>query len=384
MPIPICARPVFNRATASNIDYMGDRWTVMIATSEGRIVRVIRGSRVAAIVGGWVAFTILAGAVAALSFRPANVLASATRDSSKRLRAAKLNATRSAAANDHERRFHARITARIAEKIRIMSRQWGSNTGRALGRNVVSASHGAGIPARDAMGHRRSFHGEFLEEVMEIGNGFPFEQPDTLRLVRARNGETIEVKPFDDAGKPKQKAFRKISHLMRSWQSGDEASIDPRLVRLLLLLSQRVKGRDVFIVSGFRLPGQRNTRETSYHTRGMAADIRVRGMSTTDLFALMASLDASGIGLYPHDGFVHADVRPTPERWYQMKSGKYVMMPIEWRTRKRLMNCRRSLIGCPLGSNGVNPNTRNSKRSVKYAESFPADSRSSKPLRALP
>jgi hypothetical protein len=53
----------------------------------------------------------------------------------------------------------------------------------------------------------------------------------------------------------------------------------------------------------------------NYHTRGMAADIRVPGLSTAELRDLARSLGATGVGYYPTVQFVHVDVRPVPYFW---------------------------------------------------------------------
>jgi uncharacterized protein YcbK (DUF882 family) len=41
--------------------------------------------------------------------------------------------------------------------------------------------------------------------------------------------------------------------------------------------------------------------------RGMAMDVRLRGVSTADLRAAALGLRAGGVGYYPRDNFVHLD-----------------------------------------------------------------------------
>jgi hypothetical protein len=90
--------------------------------------------------------------------------------------------------------------------------------------------------------------------------------------------------------------------------TGHETDMDPRLVGILSQLSS-IYGRTLQLISGHRAPGARGTSETSQHTMGRAADIRIPGVSITELKKVAIKLGARGVGLYPEKGFVHVDVR---------------------------------------------------------------------------
>ncbi len=70
------------------------------------------------------------------------------------------------------------------------------------------------------------------------------------------------------------------------------------------------------IISAYRSPASnawlaRNASgvsRTSLHTRGMAADIRLRERPLEDLHRAALALGAGGVGLYPASGFVHVDI----------------------------------------------------------------------------
>ena len=53
----------------------------------------------------------------------------------------------------------------------------------------------------------------------------------------------------------------------------------------------------------------------SYHTRGMAADIRIPGMTPLMARDLAESMGVHGLGYYPVSGFIHVDVRDDNSRW---------------------------------------------------------------------
>ena len=112
---------------------------------------------------------------------------------------------------------------------------------------------------------------------------------------------------------------------------GHSAPIALNLVNALEHLWRLVSeylGHDTLLIitSGFRC--RTHNAETlgavpnSWHTRGLAADVRVPVGMTVERFAALAEtidvFQRSGIGLY--DGRIHVDVRPDgPARWDKRK-----------------------------------------------------------------
>jgi len=83
-------------------------------------------------------------------------------------------------------------------------------------------------------------------------------------------------------------------------------------------------GKPVHVNSGYRSPefnkkigGATN----SFHTKGMASDIRVDGMSASQLKTIIellikdGKIKQGGVGLYPT--FVHYDIRGVKARWHE-------------------------------------------------------------------
>ena len=89
--------------------------------------------------------------------------------------------------------------------------------------------------------------------------------------------------------------------------------VDPRLIELLYRISQRTHQK-IQMVSGFRAP-MFSLATLSYHTRGMAADIRIAGMTPLMVRDLARSMGVKGIGYYPVSQFVHVDVRDDRMEW---------------------------------------------------------------------
>ncbi len=124
--------------------------------------------------------------------------------------------------------------------------------------------------------------------------------------------EQVEV-VFDTAsGDMDEATYRAVKHLMRCRRTGAEAPIDPRLIEMLYKLSQRA-GEKIVLISGFRTPAFAVS--NSYHTRGMAADIRIPGMTTLMVRDLARSMGVRGVGYYPRSQFVHVDLRDEPYFW---------------------------------------------------------------------
>ena len=133
----------------------------------------------------------------------------------------------------------------------------------------------------------------------------------TVELVNT--GETVDVGVNLATGELEADTYRRLRHFMRCQRTGAESPIDPRLLDLLYRISQRTHQK-IQIVSGFRAP-MFSMATLSYHTRGMAADIRIPGMTPLMVRDLAESMGVGGLGYYPVSGFVHVDVRDDHARW---------------------------------------------------------------------
>ena len=85
-------------------------------------------------------------------------------------------------------------------------------------------------------------------------------------------------------------------------------------------------GESIKINSGYRSEAHNKAIggvKSSKHTKGLAADIRVKGLETDDLYLLIESLikqgdmQEGGLGVY--DTFVHYDIRGKRARWNYKK-----------------------------------------------------------------
>jgi uncharacterized protein YcbK (DUF882 family) len=141
----------------------------------------------------------------------------------------------------------------------------------------------------------------------------PAAQLGRFHIEVVNNGEQLEVL-FDLAtGEMEEKSYRALRRLMRCQRTGAETPIDPRLIELLHTIARRTSGK-ILLVSGFRAP-MFSTAKLSYHTRGMAADIRIPGMTPLMVRDLVMGMGVKGVGYYPVSQFVHVDVRDEKAYW---------------------------------------------------------------------
>lgn len=92
--------------------------------------------------------------------------------------------------------------------------------------------------------------------------------------------------------------------------------IDENLVVILDILRNKI-GKPVIITSGYRTPEWNkkcNGAKYSYHTRGMAADIRVHGLSAKEIANELNAIVPDECGIIVYDSWVHIDVRTSKYR----------------------------------------------------------------------
>lgn len=87
--------------------------------------------------------------------------------------------------------------------------------------------------------------------------------------------------------------------------------IDDYLVSILDILRNQIK-KPVYITSGYRTPTRNRIvggAKYSYHMRGMAADIRVEGMTAKEIANKLNKIIQYGCGIIVYDTWVHIDTR---------------------------------------------------------------------------
>lgn len=146
--------------------------------------------------------------------------------------------------------------------------------------------------------------------------------PRTLAFNNLHTGETLKTVFWADGGYVRE-SLGEINRVLRDFRTGDVSPIDPELLDVLYTLRERLETNMPFeVISGYRSPATNamlNARsdgvaKKSFHTRGMAIDIRLEDRKLSDLRGAALALGAGGVGYYPRSGFVHVDTGPV-RRW---------------------------------------------------------------------
>lgn len=92
--------------------------------------------------------------------------------------------------------------------------------------------------------------------------------------------------------------------------------IEDYLVSILDILRNKI-GKPVIITSGYRTPewnAKAGGAKYSYHMRGMAADIRVNGMTPKQVANMLNGIVPDECGIIVYKSWVHFDVRTSKYR----------------------------------------------------------------------
>jgi uncharacterized protein YcbK (DUF882 family) len=179
-------------------------------------------------------------------------------------------------------------------------------------RAMVQAADSVALAPAGATGGADSGPGPLLTGTTRVvqTTGATFGK---FTIQSANTGEEIDVVLNLATGEVEAAGYNRLRHMMRCLRTTAETPIDPRLIDLLYRIAQRTKQK-LILVSGFRAP-MFSLAALSYHTRGMAADIRIPGMTPLMARDLAESMGVHGLGYYPVSGFIHVDVRDDHSRW---------------------------------------------------------------------
>jgi len=106
---------------------------------------------------------------------------------------------------------------------------------------------------------------------------------------------------------------------LRDHHTDEMRPIDAGVLDVLGMMREQLDTSDPFlVVSGYRSPltntqmylHREGVAKHSYHTKGMAVDLRSERRSLTEVRDAAVSLQCGGVGYYPRSGFVHVDCGP--------------------------------------------------------------------------
>lgn len=139
----------------------------------------------------------------------------------------------------------------------------------------------------------------------------------SINIVHPPSGERVAGVYWQDGSYVKP-VMRKINRLFRDRAANREEEIDPKLIdQIHKLLSALALPEDteVQLTSGFRDPARNHkladknngVARESLHTKGQAADIRIKGIDGKAVAAVAKTMQHGGVSYYPKSRHIHVD-----------------------------------------------------------------------------
>mgnify|MGYP001628135998 FL=1 len=139
-----------------------------------------------------------------------------------------------------------------------------------------------------------------------------------IRKRNQRTGESLNTIYWIE-GKYVEPALEEINYFMRDWRQNAVRNMDRRNVDLIAATHNLLDTNEPFLVlSGYRtartnnmLRGRsRGVAKSSYHIKGMAADLRLGSRSVSQIAKAGLACNSGGVGKYYRSNFVHLDCGP--------------------------------------------------------------------------
>lgn len=140
----------------------------------------------------------------------------------------------------------------------------------------------------------------------------------SLKMRNLHTGERLNTSFWAD-GDYQGSGLKQFNRLLRDHRANESTRMDPKLYDIVYKLKEKLNFKgEVEIISGYRSPktnaklraAGRGVARRSYHTRGMALDIRMPGVPLAKLRQAAINLKAGGVGYYRKSNFVHVDTGP--------------------------------------------------------------------------
>ena len=139
-----------------------------------------------------------------------------------------------------------------------------------------------------------------------------------IAMKNQRTGESLNTIYWLE-GKYIKPALDEINYHMRDWRENAVRNMDRRNIDLIAAAHNLLETEEPFLLlSGYRTTRTNNmlrsksrgVAKESYHTKGMAADLRLGSRSVGQIARAGLACRAGGVGRYSGSNFVHLDCGP--------------------------------------------------------------------------
>lgn len=138
----------------------------------------------------------------------------------------------------------------------------------------------------------------------------------TLSFYNTHTGEELNKVVYWADGVYIPETLNDINHILRDYRKDEVRPIDPSLLDQLSALHRKLQVRSpIHIICGYRSPAtnkelrshSKGVAKKSLHMSGKAIDLRIPGISLSQVRRAAISLKSGGVGYYPKSDFVHLD-----------------------------------------------------------------------------
>ena len=139
-----------------------------------------------------------------------------------------------------------------------------------------------------------------------------------VKMYSGRSGETVDAIYWID-GKYIPEVLKEINHFMRDLRAGETVKMNPTNLDIIAATHHLLDVKEPYmLLSGYRSPATNamlrsrssGVARNSLHMKGMAADLRLKSRSVSQMANAATACSAGGVGKYSRSNFVHMDCGP--------------------------------------------------------------------------
>ncbi len=139
-----------------------------------------------------------------------------------------------------------------------------------------------------------------------------------VKMYSGRSGETVDAIYWID-GKYIPEVLKEINHFMRDLRADQAVKMNPGNLDIIAATHNLLDVNEPYVLlSGYRSPATNamlrerssGVARNSLHMKGMAADLRLKSRSVSQMARAAEACSAGGVGRYSRSNFVHMDCGP--------------------------------------------------------------------------
>jgi uncharacterized protein YcbK (DUF882 family) len=139
-----------------------------------------------------------------------------------------------------------------------------------------------------------------------------------VKMYSGRSGESIDTIYWID-GQYIPEVLKEVNHFMRDLRADEAMKMSPSNLDIIAATHHMLDVNEPYmLLSGYRTPAtnamlrekSRGVASHSLHMKGMAADLRLKSRTVTQMARAAEVCSAGGVGHYYRSNFVHMDCGP--------------------------------------------------------------------------